>query len=164
MKIQPDQDYRLAHQQTLSEAFTIIGKGVHSGVQFILRVLPAPSGEGICFVRRDITLVDNEIIVDPYSIKLVDDTTTVANAYGVRVVNVAAIIQALLDCCIDNATIVIDGPEVPMPNGCGFEGNCARFRQLIAEAGIRRQVGPKHSIGLPGDAFNVFDTQQRDSP
>ena len=45
---------RMAHQRTVRSAVSINGVGLHSGMPATVRVLPAPVGSGVVFVRTDL--------------------------------------------------------------------------------------------------------------
>ena len=104
------------------------GIGLHSGRPVQLRLLPSDPGSGLLFVRTDL-----ENCRIPCSIDAVADTflaTTVANAGGDRVSTVEHVLSALWACGIDNATIEVSGPEVPI-----MDGSAAPFVLLIDDAG-----------------------------
>ncbi len=128
-------------QQTLRNAFTCVGKGLHSGYKVVMRVMPGEVNSGYVFERRDVQSRWSEI---PVRWDTVCDTrlsTTIKNKYGVRVCTIEHLLAALYVCGIDNARIILDGPELPV-----MDGSAAPFLKLIKNAGIKQQNEERHAI------------------
>jgi len=129
------------HQQTLAAPFTYVGRGLHSGQKVVMRLLPADADSGIRFVRTDVPGADRII---PAHWRNVFDTqlcTGIANAHGVVVRTVEHLLAALRGCEIDNATIEVDGAEVPI-----MDGSADPFVSLIRRIGVVRQPAPRRAI------------------
>ena len=128
---------RATRQRTLASAIGCVGVGLHSGAKITLELRPAPTGTGIVFRRADLG-------VDiPASYDIVSDTrlcTVVGDSAG-RVSTVEHAMAALSACGIDNAMIVLDGPEVPV-----LDGSAAPFVFLIGCAGVHEQEAPARFI------------------
>ena len=123
------------YQHTLKDSITLIGRGLHSGLQVILTLMPADANSGYVFMRRDITPLRAEV---PARWNTVVDTrlsTTVANAFGIRVSTIEHLLAALSVCGVHNARIVLDAPEVPI-----MDGSAAPFVDLINKVGLQRQA------------------------
>ena len=119
-------------QRTLSSSITATGVGLHTGKKINLRINPGQPDRGIVFIRTDMT---NEPI--KASLKNVHDTrlsTTISNGSS-SVSTVEHLLSALAGLGIDNATIELDGPEVPI-----MDGSSRPFVFLIQSAGIKEQV------------------------
>jgi len=125
-------------QKTIRNAIECTGIGLHSGARVDLTLHPASPDAGIRFRRIDVTDRDNEI---PALWDAVADTrlnTTLANAAGVGVATVEHLMAALAGLGIDNLTIELDGPEVPV-----MDGSAAPFVFLLECAGLQEQAAPR---------------------
>ena len=128
-----------AHQTTLRKSISCAGVGLHSGSEIHLTLHPAPADSGITFVRSDLAGLAIPALYD-----LVTDTklgTSLARDGVVQVATVEHLMAALWGCGIDNATIELDGPEVPV-----MDGSSEPFVFLIECAGIETQEVPRRSI------------------
>ena len=130
-------------QRTLSSSITATGVGLHTGKKINLRINPGQPDRGIVFIRTDMT---SEPITA--SLKNVHDTrlsTTISNG-SASVSTVEHLLSALAGLGIDNATIELDGPEVPI-----MDGSSRPFVFLIQSAGIKEQNHPKKFIKIMKD-------------
>lgn len=133
--------HNLGRQHTLARAAEFTGIGLHSGAPVKLVLQPAAADTGIVFVRTD---VDNGTGVVPAQYDLVVDTrlgTRLANRHGVTVSTIEHLMAALWACRIDNARILLDGPEVPI-----VDGSSEPFIAQIEAAGIQVQHAPRYAI------------------
>ncbi|BCD97869.1 UDP-3-O-acyl-N-acetylglucosamine deacetylase [Marinagarivorans cellulosilyticus] len=129
------------YQHTLRDSFSCIGRGLHSGLKVIMRVLPAPANTGYRFIRRDVKGDCNEILAAWYTVSDTHLCTTISNLCGVRVSTIEHLIAALHVCDIDNAIIVLDGPEVPI-----MDGSAKAFVELIDSVGLQQQAWQRRAI------------------
>ena len=130
-------------QRTLSSSITATGVGLHTGKKINLRINPGQPDRGIVFIRTDMA---SESIMA--SLKNVHDTrlsTTISNG-NASVSTVEHLLSALAGLGIDNATIELDGPEVPI-----MDGSSRPFVFLIQSAGICEQNHPKKFIKITKD-------------
>lgn len=128
-------------QHTLEKPVTLTGPGLHSGAEVTMTLRPAGTGSGIVFARTDVADRDNRI---PALWDRVVDTrlcTVVGNGAGVTVGTVEHLMAALRGCGVDNVSVELDGPEVPVA-----DGSAAPFVEMIDEAGLRRQDAPRRAI------------------
>lgn len=119
------------YQHTLANTAVCQGRGLHTGLKVMMSILPAEANTGIEFIRRDVTQCNNVI---PALWNKVSDTelsTTVSNEVGIRVSTIEHLMAALHASGIDNASIVIDAPEVPI-----MDGSSKPFIELIQSVGI----------------------------
>lgn len=116
------------HQRTVRTVISSEGVGLHSGRLTRFRILPARVDTGIVFVRTDLS----PHVEIPARSENVCDTTlaTTVGVGGVTVGTIEHLVAALAGLGVDNARIELDGPEVPI-----LDGACARFVELITEAG-----------------------------
>lgn len=131
-----------ALQHTLAHAASCTGVGVHSGAPAQLIILPAPTGNGITFVRTDLS-GDNRI---PAKYDCVTDTrmcTVLTNSKGVSIATVEHVMAALAGCGVDNAEVHVDGPEVPI-----MDGSSAPFVEMIERAGLVPQDAARRSLKI----------------
>ena len=118
------------HQTTLRSAIEFSGVGLHTGRPARVRVLPAPAGSGLRF-RLD------DAVEFPAHPDYVVDTrrATVLGLGEHRVSTVEHLLSALCGCGVTNASIAVDGPEIPAADGSALE-----FVRAIDAAGIVEQV------------------------
>ncbi|MFT8246275.1 UDP-3-O-acyl-N-acetylglucosamine deacetylase [Roseomonas sp. BN140053] len=124
-------------RRTLKSAIGCVGIGLHSGNRVSLRLCPAPAGQGIVFRRTDLG-------VDlPARHDLVSDTRlcTALSLGEARVGTVEHVMAALAGCGVDDATVELDGPEVPI-----LDGSAAPFVFLIDCAGVTPTPAPREAI------------------
>lgn len=130
-----------ARQSTLRRRASLSGIGVHSGLQVSLTLHPAEADSGVTFVRaRPDSIGDCEI---PANYRHVS-ATDLCTAVGVDEVSVATIehlMSALSALDIDNVTVEIDGPEVPV-----MDGSATAFIDAVDQAGTRRLDAPVRYI------------------
>ena len=139
------------------------GVGLHSGVDVGLRILPAPTGTGVVFVRTDL---DGFPI--PASWKYVARVSyaTSLMRQGVLISTTEHLLSVLFGMEIDNAILEINSLEAPILDGSGQP-----FVDLLEQAGrrqlrrkrrylrVRRPVevceGGKRITILPADTFRI---------
>lgn len=127
-------------QQTITRAFSISGFGVHGGQSVTLQIKPAAVNSGIVFCRHDETGRRQEIPALSGELGSTMLNTSIGPAdFGVSTIeHLMAAITALE---IDNLTIEIDGPEVPILGGGSAEFIMA-FREigLLAQDALRQYL------------------------
>lgn len=128
-------------QSTISAPAVCAGIELHGGEHTRIVLKPANVGQGITFVRSDVTDRDNQIAVNPQAVTDVKNCTTLANAAGVSVSTIEHLMAALASVGIDNLTIDIDGRELP-----ALDGSSEPFLKLIEQVGITRQPAPRRYV------------------
>ena len=131
------------NQHTVSNPVVFHGVGVHSGKAVCMIVHPAPIDHGIVFERTDIEDQPNRIRANWQMVSATNMCTTISNPAGVSVATVEHILAALFGTGITNAHITIDGPEVPIMDGCSEE-----FCQGLLETRAIRQSKQRHSLKI----------------
>lgn len=119
-------------EHTLAAQVQCTGIGLHTGRPVKLVLKPAAAGTGILFVRTDLPVparfpARDEWVVD----------TTLATTLGKgeeRLSTIEHLLAALAGLGVDNCTIEVDGPELPI-----MDGSSAPFVYLIELAGLRPQ-------------------------
>jgi len=117
-------------QTTLRTSVSIEGVGLHSGHPVRARFRPAPAGHGIVFRRMDRRGARIPARVD--SASTFDYATTLSSG-GVSVGTVEHVLSAAYGEGLDNCTIELDGPEVPI-----VDGSALPFVRLFHAAGFER--------------------------
>jgi UDP-3-O-[3-hydroxymyristoyl] N-acetylglucosamine deacetylase len=130
-------------QHTLSQAVAFTGVGLHSGVMVRVKLKPAPVGQGIVFIRTDISDRDNRVEAAPLAVAESQLHTRLVNAAGVQVSTIEHLMAALAALSVDNVTVELDGQELPI-----LDGSAAPFVKLIDQAGRRAQEAPRRYVEI----------------
>ena len=128
-------------QTTLRSQATVTGVGVHSGLPVSLTLGPAPVDAGFIFVRTGLHDADREVPALAESVIATDLATVLGDRDGPLVSTAEHVLAALRGMDIDNATIEVDGPEVPI-----MDGSSAAFVAAIDQAGIVTQSAARRYI------------------
>ena len=121
-------------QKTLKARANLSGIGVHSGKPVSISICPADADSGISFVRTGVPgSPDVEIPARHSAVGSTELCTVLGDPRGVFVATVEHLLAALVGLGIDNATIEIDGAEVPV-----MDGSAEAFVDAIDRVGIRR--------------------------
>lgn len=119
-------------QKTLKEAFTLKGKGLHTGMDITATFSPAPNNHGYKIQRMD---VEGHPVIDALAENVVETTRgTVIGSGDVKVSTIEHAMAALYAAGIDNCLIQVDGPELPI-----LDGSSLPYVKEIANAGIVEQ-------------------------
>lgn len=126
-------------QVTLRGAATLAGVGVHSGAPASITVGPGAPGTGYVFTRRG-AMAGAEIAVDIDNLGSSELCTTLF-AGGWSVATVEHLLAALSGLEIDNASIEVEGGEVP-----AMDGSASAFVEAIDRVGAVMQNAPRRMI------------------
>lgn len=157
------------YQCTIKKDIIIQGKGLHTGKDVSMRLIPAPPDTGIVFKR---TRDRNSYIIEAnWKNILGGQYATVIGKDGASISTVEHLLATLYGLSIDNLFIEIDGPEVPI-----LDGSAEPFVQLIKEAGVhhykekkkfivvkrmlRIKEGDSEVMLLPSEEFRITYTIQ----
>lgn len=141
------------HQHTLKTSVSCEGVGLHSGAPITLTINPAPANSGIHFFRTDL---DDQNGISAHIDNVVDTclATTISNK-GMVVSTTEHLMAALQGFGIDNATIDLDGAEVPI-----MDGSAGPFILLLEEAGLKRQTAMRRVLRITKKmSFNSGDSK-----
>ncbi len=130
-------------QTTLTSQIEFNGVGLHSGVETCLRILPALPGRGIVFRRSDVDGATADIPARWDLVKQSPLCTKLVNEHGVSISTVEHVMAALIGCGVHNATVEVNGPEVPI-----LDGSSAAFVRGILSKGIRQLGAPLKALRL----------------
>lgn len=116
-------------ESTVQRPVETSGVGLHHGVPVKIRILPAPPGTGIVFVRTDL----NNFTI-PASWKFVQRVSYATSLMrrSVLISTTEHLLSVFYSMGIDNAYVEIDNLEVPILDGSGEP-----FVRLIEQAGIQ---------------------------
>ena len=132
---------KFSRQTTLRSQATVTGVGVHSGLPVNLTLGPAPVDAGFIFVRTGLDGCDREVPAIAESVTATEFATVLGDRDGPQVSTAEHVLAALRGMGVDNATIEIDGPEVPI-----MDGSAAAFVVAIDQAGILTQSASRRFI------------------
>lgn len=132
---------KFSRQTTLRAQATVSGVGVHSGLPVNLTIGPAPIDAGFVFVRTGLDGCDREVQATADSVIATEFATVLGDREGPLVSTAEHVLAALRGMGVDNATIEIDGPEVPI-----MDGSAAAFVAAIDQAGIVTQSAQRRFI------------------
>jgi UDP-3-O-[3-hydroxymyristoyl] N-acetylglucosamine deacetylase len=132
---------KFSRQTTLRSQATVTGVGVHSGLPVSLTLGPASIDAGFIFVRRTPGGYEREVQATAKSVISTEFATVLGDHEGPLVSTAEHVLAALRGMGIDNATIDVDGPEVPI-----MDGSAAAFVAAIDQAGILTQSAPRRFI------------------
>jgi UDP-3-O-[3-hydroxymyristoyl] N-acetylglucosamine deacetylase len=129
----------LQKQQTIAEKVSCTGIGLHSGAPVQITLLPARVDTGIVIVRNH----PSGLVEIPARAAAVASTrlATTLRHNGATVATVEHLLAALYGLGVDNARIVVEGPELPV-----MDGSAASFVYLIRSAGIFVQREQSHVL------------------
>jgi UDP-3-O-[3-hydroxymyristoyl] N-acetylglucosamine deacetylase len=123
--------FPLTHEQTIRDAVSCGGIGLHSGAPVNLRILPAAAGTGIVFRRTD--LDSFAIEASGRNVARVSYATSLMKK-GVLISTTEHLLSAFIGMGIDNAIVELDNLELPI-----LDGSASPFVEMIRRAGIRKQ-------------------------
>jgi len=132
---------KFSRQTTLRAQASVAGVGVHSGLPVTLTLGPAPIDAGFIFVRTGLDGSDREVQATAEQVVATEFATVLGDRNGPLVSTAEHVLAALRGMGVDNATIEIDGPEVPI-----MDGSAAAFVAAIDQAGIVTQSAQRRFI------------------
>ena len=131
----------MLRQRTLKTAIRATGVGLHNGEKVYMTLRPAAENAGITFRRVDL----DEPVDVPADPTLVGETMlgTTLIKDGVKVATVEHLMSALAGLGIDNLSVDLSAPEVPI-----MDGSAGPFVFLLQSAGIEEQNAAKKFIRI----------------
>lgn len=123
-------------QHTIRGTVSAEGVGIHSGNRVTMTLSPARTDEGVGFIRPDV----NAGLRVPAHFSRVQNTqlATTLTEDGVSVATVEHLTASLFALGVDNVTVSLSGPEVPI-----LDGSAEPFVSLIRSAGIADAGGSR---------------------
>lgn len=123
-------------QTTLAREIALKGVGVHAGVEATITLKPASANIGVVFIRSFADQAPRKATVSRRSVQATDLATVLGDRSGALVSTVEHVLAALSGLGVDNATVEIDGPEVPI-----LDGSAGDFVAAIDAAGVTEVRG-----------------------
>ena len=165
-------------QSTLKEAFTVCGKGLHTGLEITATFKPAEVNTGYVFKRID---MEGTPTVEGLAENVIETQrgTVIASKSNkeVRVSTIEHAMAALYAMGVDNCLIEVNAPELPI-----LDGSAIIYCNRIEEVGLKEQDADKEYyvvkqrikvvdeqtgsslIVLPEDDFSIDTMIEFDSP
>lgn len=118
-------------QTTIKNKITLKGKGLHTGKNVEVNILPSQADSGIVFKRIDL---ENPVTIKAEA-ELVSETSrgTTIESKGARVSTIEHLMAALYASNIDNVLIEINGEEVPI-----LDGSSKYWLEAIEQSGVEQ--------------------------
>jgi len=132
---------KFSRQKTLRSHVSLTGVGVHSGALVNLVLGPADVDAGFIFIRTDADGTERVVRALAASVSATAFATVLGDKAGAVVSTAEHVLAALRGMGVDNATIEVDGPEIPI-----MDGSAAAFVAAIDRAGIVEQSAPSRFI------------------
>lgn len=149
------------HQHTLRDVLTFEGVGLHTGAPGRVRVRPQVAGGGLRF------RLEGGPAFPAHAEHVVETRRATVLGSGERSVStVEHLLAALFAMGVANASIDVEGPEIPV-----MDGSSAAFAEAIAKGGLVDQHAVRQSLRVdrplvfhdgeallvisPGDSFRV---------
>lgn len=120
-------------QKTTLNIVEISGIGLHTGKTVNMRIIPAGVHEGIVFERIDTDIAPFKI--DARFFNVTETTLNTRLGTDIYVSTIEHLMAAFAGLGITNATVQLDGPEVPIMDGSSFEFVTQLWNAQIVEQG-----------------------------
>ncbi|MCA8955942.1 MAG: UDP-3-O-[3-hydroxymyristoyl] N-acetylglucosamine deacetylase [Planctomycetes bacterium] len=133
-------------QRTIKHSVEFQGAGLHSGREVKVVVRPAEPGTGVTFVRTD--LEERPEVQALCNYLKPRDRRSVLMSNGAEVHTIEHLLGSLWALQIDNATIEIDGDEVP-----GLDGSAQPFVAALRGAGVVDQRAERKCFRVSEPVF-----------
>lgn len=138
-------------QKTLADAFSLSGKGLHTGLNLTVTFNPAPANHGYKIQRVD---MEGCPVMDAIAENVTETTRGTVLTHGeMRCSTVEHGLSALYALGIDNALIQVDGPEFPI-----LDGSAAPYVQQIRRVGIQEQDAEKEYLEI-SEKIDICDSE-----
>ncbi len=125
----------MSKQTTIKQSFTLSGKGLHTGQNVTLTVLPAPVNTGYIIRRVD---MDGAEIPALAECVVSTERSTVLKRGEAIVSTVEHCLAALFAAGVDNCYMDVDATEFPI-----LEGSAIQYAEAIERVGIEEQKEEK---------------------
>lgn len=124
-------------QKTLRSAFTLQGKGLHTGLNIEITFNPAPVDHGYKIKRMDL---ENQPIIEALAENVINTQRgTVLGKGNATVSTIEHGLSALYAFGIDNCLIEVNAPEFPI-----LDGSASIYVKAIEETGVEEQDKDKN--------------------
>ena len=135
---------KFAKQTTLRKRAVLSGNGVHSNAPVELVLHPADPDSGIVFLRTGLRDGSTRRIEAKWSrVSATDLCTVLGDASLGSVSTVEHLLAALSGLGVDNVTVEVSGPEVPI-----MDGSAATFVAAIDRVGLKTFTVPRRYLKI----------------
>ena len=131
----------MAKQMTLKAAFTLEGKGLHTGLNVVLTAKPAAENTGIIVRRVDLE-ADNEIPALAENVAATERGTVLVKGEA-KVSTIEHCMAALYAAGVDNCELEVNAPEFPI-----LDGSAKPFVDAINSVGVEEQSADDGKVNL----------------
>jgi len=138
-------------QKTIARPVSITGVGIHSGSEVRLELQPAPIDSGVRFRRVDCGVEVPALASFVSSLEL----ATTLGRDGAQVSTVEHLMAAIQVLGVDNLTIEIDGPEVPI-----LDGSALPYCRLLEAADVQPQRALRRILAITAP-FEIVESGGR---
>ena len=129
-------------QKTISKQTEFKGIGLHSGLESVVKIIPADVNHGIIFKRID--LEQNNIIKANFEkVSSARLCTTIQNSFNISVSTVEHLLAALYITGIDNVLIEINSSEIPI-----MDGSSKEFVETFFKTGTKEQSAKRKYLQI----------------
>ena len=129
-------------QQTIDKPASFNGRGLHTGVNVEVTVLPAEPNAGIAFQRIDL---EGQPVIKALADNVIDTSrgTTIGlkDNPNARVSTVEHMLAALTGMGVDNALVQVNGPELPI-----MQGSSRLFVEGLKQSGVVEQNADRNYL------------------
>ncbi len=124
------------YQRTIARKTFFDGKGLHSGLNCNVKLLPAKANTGIVFLKKEKEVF--KTIPADYKFISKSQLCTTLETYdsSFKVFTVEHLLAAIKGNSIDNLIIEVDSSEIP-----ALDGSAIEFDKIIKQAGVNIQRG-----------------------
>jgi UDP-3-O-[3-hydroxymyristoyl] N-acetylglucosamine deacetylase len=129
-------------RRTLKAAISCVGRGLHSGADVQVKLLPAAVNTGILFRRTDIDVTIAASFDNVTDTKLCTVIAAPENP-AARIGTIEHLMAALSAAGIDDIMIEVNAAELPI-----FDGSSSAFLFLIESAGIAEHGGVRECVEI----------------
>ena len=131
-------------QRTIAKDVSMKGLGLHTGEPVSVRVLPAPAGTGVVFIRSDLPHRPTIPVGAGANININKSIRrTTVSKDGAEVQTIEHFMASLWGAGIDNAFVEVTGPEMP-----GMDGSALQYFEQLTAAGTTAQEAPRRYFSL----------------
>ena len=128
-------------QKTIGKAFSLSGKGLHTGLNLTVTFLPAPEDHGYKIKRIDL---EGQPIINAVAENVIETTRGTVLANGdARCSTVEHALAALYANGIDNVMMEVNGPEFPI-----LDGSAEIYIERLRKVGIKEQNADKNWLEI----------------
>ena len=130
-------DDAVVFQMTLADSVKLSGKGLHSGHETVVEILPAPENTGIVFRH-------GTHAISGLALNVIDTSRgTTIGLDGFKVLTIEHLMAALRGSGVDNAYVEISGGETP-----ALDGSAGPYIDAIQAVGLVEQEAERRCITI----------------